>query len=78
MKKVHIGELIQAKMEADGRSVAWLAEHLHYDRSNVYKIYRKATIDTDLLLHISELLHFDFFQYYSSALSSMGEQTIIP
>jgi hypothetical protein len=53
-------------MEAEGRSVTWLAEQLHCDRSNVYKIYRKAKIDTDLLFLISESLNFDFFQYYSS------------
>jgi hypothetical protein len=34
MKKIHIGKLIQAKMEAEGRSVTWLAKQLHCDRSN--------------------------------------------
>jgi hypothetical protein len=67
MAKIHIGKLIQAKMEEEGRSVTWLSEQLHCDRSNIYKIYRKATIDTDLLSLISESLNFDFFQYYSSS-----------
>ncbi|MDR1221763.1 MAG: helix-turn-helix domain-containing protein [Tannerella sp.] len=67
MKKIHIDKLIQAKMKAEGRSVTWLAKQLNCDRSNIYKIYRKTTIDTALLSHICELLNFDFFQYYSSS-----------
>lgn len=66
MDEIHIGRLIRTKMEADGRSANWLAKHLHCDRSNVYKIYRKATIDTYMLFLISQSLNFDFFQYYSS------------
>jgi plasmid maintenance system antidote protein VapI len=68
MKEIHIGKLIQAKMEAEGRSVTWLAKQLHCYRSNVYKIYQKQTIDMDLLLRISKILKTDFFNYYSDIL----------
>jgi hypothetical protein len=36
----------------------------------VYKIFRKQSLDTELLLRISLILHHDFFQYYSSSLES--------
>jgi plasmid maintenance system antidote protein VapI len=68
MKKIHIGKLIRAKMEAEGHSVAWLAKQLHCNRSNVYKIYQKQMIDTDMLLRISKILKTDFFNYYSDIL----------
>jgi plasmid maintenance system antidote protein VapI len=68
MAEIHIGRLIQAKMEVEGRSVAWLAKRLHCNRSNVYKIYQKQMIDTDMLLRISKILKTDFFNYYSDIL----------
>ena len=62
---MHIGQLIKQKMEEEGKTVSWLARELSYCRTNVYKIYDKKSIDTDLLLRISNLLHYDFFAVYS-------------
>jgi plasmid maintenance system antidote protein VapI len=66
--EIHIGRLIQEAMAVDGHSVAWLAKQLHCNRSNVYKIYQKSVIDTDLMLRISKAMGIDFFDYYSNAL----------
>lgn len=63
--KVHIGRLIQSRLKEDGRSATWFAEKLHYSRNNVYKIFEKQNIDTELLLRICVILDFDFFRYYS-------------
>jgi plasmid maintenance system antidote protein VapI len=71
-EQIHIGGLIKAKMEEDGRSASWLAEKLHCDRSNIYRIYRAHHIDTEQLLDISALLSHDFFSHYSSFLSADG------
>jgi hypothetical protein len=38
-EQIHIGGLIKAKMEEDGRSASWLAEKLHCDRPQDYPIY---------------------------------------
>jgi hypothetical protein len=62
--KIHIGKLIQERMRVEGRSVSWLAKRMYCDRSNIYKIFQKQSIDTDLLLHISKEMEFDFFIYY--------------
>lgn len=62
---MHIGRLIKEQMEAQGKTTSWLARELSYCRTNVYKIYDKKSIDTDLLLHISSLLKYDFFELYS-------------
>lgn len=50
---MHIGQLIKQEMDKQGKTVSWLARELSYCRTNVYKIYDKKSIDTDLLLRIS-------------------------
>jgi DNA invertase Pin-like site-specific DNA recombinase len=65
--EVHIGQLIEAKMKADGRSAQWLARQLSCAVSNIYKIYEKPSIDSDLLWRLTQLLQEDFFAYYSNA-----------
>lgn len=63
---MHIGQLIKQKMEEEGKTVSWLARELSYCRTNVYKIYDKKSIDTDLLLRISALLGYNFFSDYTN------------
>lgn len=65
---MHIGRLIKEQMETQGKTVSWLARELAYCRTNVYKIYDKKSIDTDLLLRISIALEYDFFSVYSQSL----------
>ncbi|MDR1667025.1 MAG: XRE family transcriptional regulator [Bacteroidales bacterium] len=64
-EKIHIGKRIRQRLKEDRRSAAWLAEQLHCDRTNVYKLYGKSHIDVEQLLRISLALRFDFFQCYS-------------
>ena len=68
--KIHIGQLIQQQLKAQGRTVTWFAQQLNYDRSNVYKIFSKPHIDTDLLLSISKVLNYNFFRAYTEQLST--------
>ena len=65
--EIHIGKLIQNKLREDGRSVSWLAKKIHCKRDNVYKIFDRSSIDTELLLRISFALNTDFFAYMSDA-----------
>ena len=44
--------------------MTWLARKLCCNRQNVYDIFRRATIDTELLLRISLALEFNFFTLY--------------
>ncbi|OUN72113.1 helix-turn-helix domain-containing protein [Barnesiella sp. An55] len=63
-----IGQLIKAKLKERGMSVAHLARLLSCERSNLYRVFEKESIDTRLLLQISRALEFDFFQLYSNEL----------
>lgn len=62
---LHIGKLIKQKLEEQHKTVVWLAQRLSYSRANVYKIFDKYSIDTEVLARISQILDFDFFNLYS-------------
>lgn len=63
---MHIGSEIKIELEKQGKTVVWLAQQLSYSRANIYKIFDKTSIDTDVLYRISIALQFDFFKIYSN------------
>ena len=66
----HIGELIKEELEHQERTVSWLARKLSCDRSNVYRIFQKQSIDTSVLKRISIILNHDFFVDLSDDLNN--------
>jgi hypothetical protein len=60
-----IGLLIRDELTAQERTVSWFARKLHTDRSNVYRLFQKNSVDTDLLSRISMVLNKDFFALLS-------------
>ena len=60
-----IGQLIKEELTAQERSVSWFARKLCLDRSNVYRLFQKNSIDTSLLTRISLVLNKDFFSLLS-------------
>jgi len=64
--RIHIGHIIQAQLKADQRSVGWLAREIGCTRNNVYKIFSKSSLDSDLILRISIVMQYNFFQYYTT------------
>ena len=70
---VDIGKLIHEKVCEQGRSVTWLARKLNYSLTNIYKIFEKPSIDTDVLMRISDALDYDFFAVYSRELAAHGQ-----
>ena len=67
---IHIGHIIQEELRTQGRTVTWLAKQLNLHRRACYRIFDSYSIDTQLLLRISELLGRDFFTEYSAILST--------
>lgn len=61
----HIGQLIRQELRRQERSVAWFARQLSCDRSNIYRIFQKESIDTYLLVRISIILQYNFFSILS-------------
>lgn len=56
-----IGTLIKQELDRQERSISWLARKLLCDRTKVYRLLQKHSIDTYLLARISVLLSHDFF-----------------
>lgn len=67
---IHIGNSIKQELERQERTVSWFARKLCCERSNVYSIFKRSSIDTDMLLRISKILHYNFFKVYVDELQS--------
>ena len=75
-ENIHVGHLIQAQLKADKRSVGWLSREIGCTRNHVYKIFNKASLDSDLIFRISTAMNFNFFQYYTAEfLENMNART---
>lgn len=66
---IHIGKLIEEELHRQERSVTWFANKLCCERTNVYSIFKRESIDTALLLRISCVLHRNFFAHYVNELN---------
>jgi hypothetical protein len=64
-EKIHVGELIRNQIEKEGRSVSWLSGKMSCDRTNIYKIYQRTSIDLVQLYRLCICLDYDFFAHYS-------------
>lgn len=70
----HIGYLIKAELERQERSISWFARKLSCDRSNVYRLFQRESVDTRLLTRISLLLEHDFFSELSDEVRERQSQ----
>lgn len=61
MKK-KIGQLIKEHVTAKNMAVTDFAKAIDVERSNVYNIFQRDSIDTKLLKKIGQVLEYDFFQ----------------
>ncbi len=62
---VNIGKIIKAELKKKRFSVAEFAKIINTDRNNVYHIFKRKSIDTDLLYKISIALEYNFFLEYN-------------
>ncbi|MCW3160469.1 transposase [Chryseobacterium oryctis] len=68
LKNIHIGNLIQSKVEELQIPMSRIVKFLNCDEYEVEKMYKEEDIDTNVLLRWSKLLEFDFFRIYSGHL----------
>ena len=69
-KIIHVGQMIEAELRRQDKTVSWLARSICHERSSIYKIFSRKSLDVYLLLRISMLLNHDFFLDISSAINS--------
>lgn len=65
---MHIGKIIRQHLEEKGMTKSEFARRTGTSPQNIYGIFRRKSIDTDLLRKISIVLEFDFFTYYSGTI----------
>ena len=62
---MHIGQRIKEIMQQKHRSVIWVAQQIACERTNVYNIFKRKSLDARLLMRISVILEHDFFKELS-------------
>ena len=66
---IHIGKIIEEELRNQERTVSWFARKLLCDRSTVYAIFQRQSVNTDVLLQISRILNRNFFELYINELN---------
>ncbi|GHT41137.1 hypothetical protein AGMMS49965_10470 [Bacteroidia bacterium] len=72
--EIDIGQRIKQKLAAEKRTVAWLAEAINCDSSNLLKTLKNNYIYSDVLYKISIALGEDFFAFYSQKIAETLEK----
>lgn len=62
---MNIGKHIYEILKKQGKSAAWLAKEIPCERTNVYNIFKRKSLDARLLMRISVILGHDFFKELS-------------
>lgn len=65
----HLGQCVKEELFRQGRTITWLASEVHCTRENLYKIFRKPWMNTDMLFKICRALDHDFFKDCSAYLN---------
>jgi len=66
MSKLHIGKKIKEVWRKSRLKGTEFAIAINRDRQVIYDIFKRESIDTELLQSISKVLNHDFFSYYSN------------
>ncbi len=66
MPKIHIGKKIKDVWKKSRLKGTEFASLINRDRQVIYDIFKRESIDTELLNKISKVLNHDFFAYYSA------------
>ena len=73
---IHLGNMIKRELKAQGRSVSWLARTIHMERSSIYKIFDRNSLDVGLLIRISIVMDHDFFKDVSKKMRDHYEEIL--
>ena len=77
IKNIHIGSLIQSKVEEYQISIERISRFLNSTEDEVESMYHVKSMDTDVLLKWCKLLKFDFFRFYTGHLILYAPQARI-
>ena len=72
-KMVNIGQIIKEDLDRQNLSAGWLARELGCNRSTMYRMIDRNSIDTAMLARISIALGIDFFKVLSDEMNLGGK-----
>lgn len=73
--EMHIGKLIKERLQETGMKKSEFARRINKTSQNIYDIFERKSIDTGLLMTISEILRYDFFEPLSNHLDIENTNT---
>ena len=62
IRDIHIGTIIQEKLTEKSMTITGLADKINRERTTVHDIFKRKSIDTELLIEISKALDYDFIR----------------
>jgi len=62
---IHIGKQIQKRAEKLGIGPSKLATMVDTSKQNINAIYKRPSLNSELLFRFCDALHYDFFRYYT-------------
>ena len=68
---IHIGEKIKQRAKELRMGPTELGELISTSKQNIYGIYKRKSLDSEMLRKLSKVLDFDFFQYYHTEINSV-------
>lgn len=73
--QIHVGEMVKNVFDHQPKhhSIQWFAARLNCGRGNIYDIFHRKTLDTELLIRISRILRHDFFADISRAITEQND-----
>lgn len=74
LKNIHIGNLIQTKVNSENIEMNRICNFFHCSEQDVSDMYEQSDLSTELLLKWSKLLEYDFFRLYSQHLILFSPQ----
>jgi len=79
LKNIHIGSIIKQKFEESSMNITEFAKKIHLDRTSIYKVFLRKSIDTELLIKISSTLNYDFYNevYFDKKTNNFPEKFFI-
>ena len=74
--KIHIGKIISKTLAERGMNKSEFARRINKTRQNVDDILLRESLDTNLMLSVSNVLEHDLFQYYAGQLKFKKNSSI--
>jgi predicted transcriptional regulator len=78
MRDIHIGSIIRQKLSESSMTIKEFSGKINCDRTTVYDIFKRKSIDVERLIKISQVLNYDFINevYYNQKIPVITPSTV--